>query len=107
MSFLDKAIEQVKGNQVYSPVPIDKTTAIALQAIMQGKANAVQQQRVMSWIIFDVSNYYDLSWRPGPDGDRETSFAEGRRFVGAQIIKCSKIKASELKGGTYVHSKVP
>lgn len=39
-----------------------------------------------------------MSFRPGgDDGKRETDFAEGRRFVGNQIIKLTKASIGQMK----------
>lgn len=46
----------------------------------------------LRWIIETAAGTYDMSFRAGPDGERETTFAEGRRFVGNQIIKQLKLR---------------
>jgi len=73
--------------------------AAAIQALTEGRANEGQQKIALDWIINDVCRYYDLSYRPGPEGDRDTAFAEGKRFVGSNIVKMTRLKISQL-GGT-------
>lgn len=73
------------------PAPYDDAVIYALRALADGKASAGQQQAALKWIIEQAAKAYDVSYRPGADGDRETAFAEGRRFVGLQIVKVMKL----------------
>lgn len=56
----------------------------AIIALANGTATPDQQQRAMAWIHY-VCGTTDLSYRPG--SDRDTAFAEGKRWVGLQIRK--------------------
>jgi len=67
------------------PVSLSKTEHIAFQAVYDGEANAGQQRLVMDMIIKAFCRYDDISFRP--ENQYETAFAEGKRFVGSQIIK--------------------
>jgi hypothetical protein len=60
---------------------------MAIKALATGTANAGQQKRALDWIITKACGTYDMSFRPGADGERETAFAEGKRHVGLQIVK--------------------
>lgn len=84
----------VKAPQAWHPVAWDEHQALAIQAVMDGNASSEQQKTAMRWIIEDACGTYDLSFRPGPGGDRDTVLAEGRRFVGLQIVKLSRINTS-------------
>lgn len=75
----------------WTPAAYDDDIIRSIRALSAGNANDAQQQRALKWIIEVASGYYDLSFRPGQDGARATDFAEGRRFVGAQIVKLTKI----------------
>ena len=80
------------------PVKYAKADVSALQAMRQGKANADQQKRAMEFILETVCDRNGMSFRPGgPEGARETDFAEGRRFVGNQIVKLTNIPLNKLK----------
>lgn len=69
----------------------------AVKAAASGTANAEQQVRAIKWIIENACMYYDLSFSPGgEDGRRDSDFAEGRRFVGAQIVKMTKMDLTKL-----------
>jgi len=67
----------------YTPANIE-----AIKAVYRGDADAFQQRQVLDWIINNAAGAYELSFRSDADGgERETAFAEGRRFVGMQIVK--------------------
>jgi len=78
----------------YYPVQTNLPMAAAMQALRRGEATPEQQIKLTDWIINDVCRTYDLSWR---ESERETSFAEGRRFVGLQLVKFIKIDLNLLK----------
>jgi len=69
--------------------------AQALKALARGEANADQQRRALKWIVEGACLTYDLSFHP--ESDRLTSLAEGRRFVGTQIVKLVNIDLARLK----------
>ena len=74
----------------YEPATWDDDIVFAFRSFVAGKANEGQQALVWKYIqyVCGVGEYTDLSWRPGGlEGDRETSFAEGKRFVGLQLMK--------------------
>lgn len=79
------------------PAEWEKADATALQALAAGSADAVQQKRVLGWIIEKAAGTYDMSYRPGAsDGDRDTAFAEGKRSVGNQIVKLLKVSLAAM-----------
>lgn len=67
----------------------------ALKGLAAGTANPEQQQRALKWIIENACATYELSYRP--TSDRDTTFAEGRRFVGLQIVKALHLDLSTLR----------
>jgi hypothetical protein len=75
--------------QPWHPAPYDEADVYAIKALAAGKANEGQQQRALAWIINTACATYDLSFRP--DSDRDTTFAEGKRHVGMQIVKLTKL----------------
>ena len=69
------------------PAPYSDDVIWAVRAMHAGLANDVQQKLIWQWLML-VSGVDDLSFRPGgPEGDRDTVFAEGKRFVGFQMRK--------------------
>lgn len=73
--------------EVIQPPTYEKADVMAFKALAAGNANEHQQKRVLDWIIYQASGYYEISFRPGYGGDRDTAFSEGRRFVGQQVVK--------------------
>lgn len=72
----------------WMPVAYDVPEIAAVKALALGEATAVQQQLALKWMIENAAGTYDLSYRSDADGgERETAFAEGRRFVGLQLVK--------------------
>ncbi len=74
----------------YLPASWDENIFMAFRAFAEGKANDGQQKLVWQYVQYlcGVGAFQDLSWRPGGhEGERETSFAEGKRFVGLQLLK--------------------
>ena len=67
-----------------------------MQALVTGTANEQQQKRALDWIINNACMTYHQSFRPGVNGDRDTCFAEGRRFVGNQIIRLTKLDPKKV-----------
>lgn len=88
------------------PPAFEEREVAAIQALSRGNATMEQQKLALSWIIGSppramnnsASGYYDLSFRPGGlEGDRATVLAEGRRFVGGQILKLINLKIGQLR----------
>lgn len=80
-------------------MPVDYSTkdVEAVQAVAKGIANESQQKRAIQWII-GAAGTYDLSYRSDSDGgERETAFAEGRRFVGLSIVKLVNMTGTALE----------
>ena len=61
----------------------------ALKALAAGKASEGQQRLSITAIVVKFAGAYDLSYRSGPNGDRDTVFAEGKRFVGQRILEAT------------------
>jgi hypothetical protein len=85
------------ATQPWFPAAYDETITGAIKALNAGNANEGQQQRALRWIIEVVAGTYDMAYRP--DSDRDTAFAEGKRFVGNQIVKQLKLTTPERRGG--------
>lgn len=78
----------------WAPAPYTDDDVYAFKALAKGEANEFQQKRALQWIIATAGTY-DQSYRP--DSDRETVFAEGRRFVGLQAVKMINYPGAALK----------
>lgn len=72
--------------------------AASIQAVARGEADAGQQVQALKYIVETLAGCYDVAFRPGGlEGDRATAFAEGRRFVGLQIVKLTKLNIGALR----------
>lgn len=78
----------------YIPPVWEPADISAIQALQRGDASPDQQRRALDYII-NLAGTYDLSYRP--ESDRDTTFAEGKRFVGLQIVKALKINLAALR----------
>jgi len=65
--------------------PWEPADASALQALTRGEASPEQQRRALDWIVKVGAGTYNVSFMPGQADS--TAFAEGRRYVGLQIVK--------------------
>ena len=93
-----KTAKQVaEAHAPWKPAAYGLEIATAFQSLMRGDCPAHLQQKVVKFILFDLCGVRDLSFRPGPEGARETDFAEGKRFVGLQIGKLLETKVN--RGG--------
>jgi len=77
----------------WAPAPYEPADAGALQALSRGECEPHQQTRALKFIVETLCGTYDLSYRPS--GDRDTTFAEGKRHVGLQIVKLLKLKLNQ------------
>jgi len=82
----------------YFPPAYELADIMAIKGLAAGTASPDQQQRAFKWLIENACATYELSYRP--TSDRDTSFAEGRRFVGLQIVKMLKLDTSKMKRET-------
>lgn len=80
--------------------PADYTIeeVMAIKMLQEGKAQPHQQVLALKWIIEKAACTHDVSYRPGGiEGQRATDFAEGKAYVGRQIIKLIKLDKAKVK----------
>ena len=65
----------------------------AIQHLEQGNASPDMQKRALALIINNLAMTYHPSFM---DTDRETTFKEGRRYVGLELVNMLKLNASKL-----------
>lgn len=90
-----------KPRDAWLPPKYEIADAYAVQAVERGQADEGMQKRALDWIIQMAAGTYEVSYRAGADGDRETAFAEGRRFVGIQIVKLLRLNTAALAGDKH------
>ena len=66
------------------PPDHDEAVVYAFRALTEGVANAGQQKLLVEYLKY-VTDQGVLSYRPG--SDRDSAFAEGKRFVGLELFK--------------------
>lgn len=89
----------------WMPVEWEPEDAHAVQAVMYGRASEDQQKRAMRFIVEQVCATNDLSYRPS--SDRDTAFAEGKRYVGLQLRKFAQINIAALRGKQTEQGETP
>jgi len=87
----------VPPKSVLGSIPYGKAELNAMYAWSIGAATEAQQLLAFSHVVGGLCRYHDVSFRPGEDGRRDTDFAEGRRFVGAEILKMTRVNPAILE----------
>jgi hypothetical protein len=96
---LSKTPKDVPQENAWHPARYDLADAHALRVLWGGTASPDQQRRALKWVIETCCGTYDMSFRPGgPEGARETDFAEGKRAVGNQIVKLINLNTAKMAG---------
>ena len=91
------------ANSTWMPPAYEVADAAAIQALLNGTAEEHQQKRALKWIIEVACATYDLPYRPGAiEGERDTTFALGRQFVGQQIVKLTRLNVSKMRSNENV-----
>jgi hypothetical protein len=87
----------VKGRADTSPpyeLPaIEPADVTAIHALIAGTATPEQQGRFVQWFV-KATGVDQMTYRPD---DRDTAFAEGKRFVGLQFFTLAKTKLSDRR----------
>ena len=81
----------------WEPVELEDYEIRAIKALFAGNASDAQQKTGMDVIVNKFAATYDQSFRPGIDGARATDFAEGKRYVGLQLVTMTKVNIGELE----------
>lgn len=79
----------------WKPATYTKADVAALQSLEKGVAGPHEQQRALKFIVEELGMTYQHTHF---EGDRDTCFANGRRFVGLQIVKLLRLKVTEIQG---------
>ena len=68
----------------------------AIKAVKAGEADADQQIRFYRWLLAEAAQVNNLSYRPG-NKPEDTTFSEGRRFVGINTDRLATMSTTEVK----------
>lgn len=74
---------------------LDKPEIEAIKALAEGEATAGQQTLALHVIVNKFSRTHDLLYIP--DSFDQTSFMNGRAFVGMKILKYLKLPVGKMK----------
>lgn len=83
------------SSKPYVPPQWEPADVAAIQALQRGDASPDQQRRALDYIIINLAGTYDLSYRP--DSDRDSAFAEGKRFVGLHLVLATKLNLAAIR----------
>ena len=92
---MSKAPRKPAVLEVWKPAPWDVAEVAALQSLSKGEAGPHEQKRALAYIVNILGMTYEHTYFPS---DRDTAFANGRRYVGLQIVKALKLDLSEFTG---------
>lgn len=81
----------------WKPPHLEPAEIAAIKALAVGAASIHAQKLALNVIIHKICRTYDMSYRPGPDGERDTVFAEGRRSGGLELVKVINMPAAATK----------
>lgn len=88
-------MSNAKPSAAHLPAQWEPADVRAIQSLASGEATPEMQKRALDFMINKICQTYDLSYRP--ESDRETVFAEGRRFTGLQLVKLLSINLAAIK----------
>jgi len=86
-----------KGGAFGGVATYEKADAASINALARGEATPYQQVRALKFIVEVLCATYDQSYIPGNPLD--TAFREGRRFVGLQVVKHTKLSLENVRDG--------
>lgn len=93
-----RQIIQGRTNQSppWEPVAVEKAEITAIQALVSGLATKDQQGLFVEWLK-RATAIGELEFRA--TGERESTFAAGKRFVGLQFFTLAKASLPDPKHG--------
>lgn len=97
----------MKRPTAIKPPDYDVAHVYAMKALANGSASPDQQQMAMRWIIEGAAGTYQDTHYPT---DRDTTFANGRRYVGLRLVTMINMPASvlaKMTRGTDERNDIP
>lgn len=101
---------RIVGNAPYLPPVVSQEQAFAIKALFAGQANEAEQGMAMRFIACVLCEVDGITFR---DDERHHCFAEGKRFVGHQILRIGQMtpeqisKLPRLAGSTGEDGEMP
>lgn len=84
----------IASEKPYEPPKYNEQDVIAMQRVFAGEGTKDQQSHVIRFIVENICDAHGMSYRPN---ERDTAFAEGKRFVGLQIAKLCTINLEAVE----------
>jgi hypothetical protein len=84
-----------KTLQPWLPASWEPADVASLQALARGVANEGQQKRALAYIVNVLGLTYEHTYVPA--SERDSCHAQGRRYVGLQIVKLVNMPAHLIK----------
>ncbi len=84
-----------KMRERWLPYEWEKHDAYCIQAMARGEATAEQQKHALALIVNNLADTYGHTFVPGAHD--QSDFLQGRRDVGLQIVKLTKIDLALIK----------
>ena len=78
----------------YLPADYELHHVQAIKAFFEGRATPAQQEILRDYILYELTKFYDISYRG--ENTHDSAFAEGKRYIGQQLVKLSKLKLDEV-----------
>ncbi len=94
---------RAKDFRPWKPSQCDRADVFAMKALAEGKASEGQQKRALQWILRTACGVGDNTFYP--DSPRDSDFAQGKRFVGLEIVAMIEMPSAVLERKTDERSQ--
>jgi hypothetical protein len=84
-----------KAQQTWMPALWEPADVASLQSLARGVANEGQQKRALAYIVNVLGLTYEHTYVAG--SERDSCHAQGRRYVGLQIVKLVNMPAHLIR----------
>lgn len=88
----------------YMPTEYEKKHVASWQALTRGQATEHQQRLIAEYIVHVLCGTYDLPYFP--DSVRDSDFAQGKRFIGLQLVKFSNLSLANFQDKSIISEAV-
>lgn len=78
----------------WHPEKYEPADVRAIKNLAMGEADEIEQARAFKWIVENLCRTYDQTYFP--ESDRDSAFAEGKRFVGNALVKMLRLNPAAL-----------
>lgn len=97
------AVSKQAPPESWEPAPFTLAEVHAIKAVEAGTATPDQQIRAFVWICSELARVNRPTFHP--DSERASVFAEGKRFVGLQLMRLAKTPVDVLRAEIVTERK--